>query len=282
MEATRKKFESMKKKKKTKKKALKEESVSREGTEEPEAEGKESEEKKAEEATEEKKAEESTEEKPAEQKPSEKAITASAEKSTKTDETSLTEEPKTAIAEKDDLSKTKEAPLSAAVSTEAKVPETPLATTHAEKAHSHTDKYNPISPAPDSENVNTLKELIEQQKATIKKLRDENTDLKLSRMDFQDRISELELEVEQLKLYTPTAHEPLPQTSSMGATSFLASPIKPAKPVFTRNDYASESKQNIADQKQSADFREQLMVWKGWQVDMTQWHGSSNAQVVAL
>lgn len=277
LEAARKKFEEMKKKKKkTKKKALKEEAVSKEGTAEPEGE----ENTVLEEKT---PGEIAPEEKASEEATSEKALEEVKEpKSAKTTEVSAVEELKTETADKETVSKEEKAPIDApTTATEGDKSSEAPAEPIVEKPHTHTDKYNPISPAPDSEDVKSLKDLIEQQKATIKKLRDENTDLKLSRMDYQDRISELELEVEQLKLYKPAQELPS-QVPPVSASPFLASPIKHAKPVFTRNDYASESKQNLADQKQSTDFREQLMVWKGWQVDMTEWHGSTNAQVVAL
>lgn len=125
---------------------------------------------------------------------------------------------------------------------------------------------NKISTDSDT-SVPALQEIIDQQKNTIKKLRNENTDLKLSKMDLQDKISELEQLVEQLKksggVMPPPVHK-----------------LVPAEPVFTKNDYASQSTQNLTSST-TEDFREKLMVWKGWQVDMTNW-GGVQSQVVRL
>lgn len=123
-----------------------------------------------------------------------------------------------------------------------------------------------------------MKQTIEQQKSTIKKLRDENTDLKLSKMDLNDKILSLELENKNLKALTSS-------TSSVPGGSPIATykeTFKPAKPVFTKNDYASSSQQSFSKSNATEDFREKLMVWKGWQVDMTNWNGSGATQKVAL
>ncbi|KAK6461821.1 hypothetical protein DFJ63DRAFT_200113 [Scheffersomyces coipomensis] len=128
------------------------------------------------------------------------------------------------------------------------------------------------------EEVKALKDTIEQQKNTIKKLRDENTDLKLLKMDLNDKISELQKEVKLLQGSggstgtSSTNYIPNPVLSP-------AKPIVPAKPVYTQNDYATLSQQNFAKFNHTEDFREKLMVWKSWQVDMTNW---SQTQKVAL
>ncbi|ABN66616.1 predicted protein [Scheffersomyces stipitis CBS 6054] len=127
-----------------------------------------------------------------------------------------------------------------------------------------------------SSEIAELKATIEQQKNTIKKLRDENTDLKLSKMDLKDKIAELENEIRTLK----TGGVP----SANNSTNIQPTPrvAVPAKPAITRNDYASISQQSFSKFKHTDDFREKLMVWKGWQVDMTNWSGSGMSQKVAL
>ncbi|RCK55223.1 hypothetical protein Cantr_03853 [Candida viswanathii] len=128
--------------------------------------------------------------------------------------------------------------------------------------------------------IEELKQTIEQQKSTIKKLRDENTDLKLSKMDLNDKIHSLELENKNLKALTSSVSAGQSATASPAAV--FRDTVKPAKPVFTRNDYASISQQSFTKFNATDDFREKLMVWKGWQVDMTNWNGSGATQKVAL
>lgn len=120
--------------------------------------------------------------------------------------------------------------------------------------------------------IASLKATVEQQKETIRKLRDENTDLKLGRMDLNDKIAELEASVATLSSGA-AAVSPVQQEKPV---------LKPAKPVFTTNDYASASQQALAMFENTADFRERLMVWKGWQVDMTAWNSTTFAPKVAL
>lgn len=125
--------------------------------------------------------------------------------------------------------------------------------------------------------ISELKAKVEEQAKTIAKLRDENTDLKLGRMDLQDKVDELEHQIVQLK-----------SNSSSGATlsavpaPALTTPLKPAKPVITTNDYASISQQNFKKFETTVDFRERLMIWKGWQVDMTNWNGTGAVTKVAI
>ena len=123
------------------------------------------------------------------------------------------------------------------------------------------DKTNTESADPSSE-VPSLKATIEQQKATINKLRDEITDLKLDRMDLKDKINELEKKL------------------AAGGTAKLPETPKyyPAKPVITTNKFASASKEDI-NAVTTDDFRERLLAWKGWQVDMTPW---TNGQKISL
>ncbi|KAK6201024.1 uncharacterized protein RJT21DRAFT_119990 [Scheffersomyces amazonensis] len=134
-----------------------------------------------------------------------------------------------------------------------------------------------ISNAESGEEIKTLKETIEQQKNTIKKLRDENTDLKLLKMDLNDKIADLQEEIKALKSGSGSRSTIAPQVST--SQSSPIKPVAPAKPVYTHNDYATLSQQNFAKFNQTEDFREKLMVWKGWQVDMTSWN---EIQTVAL
>lgn len=127
---------------------------------------------------------------------------------------------------------------------------------------------------------------IEQQEKTIKKLRDENTDLKLHRMELNEKITELERDNQQLKQLSKSNYQPMPGSFSVPsrqqpASSGYNASIKPAKPMVTRNEYASASQQSLSKFPQTENFREKLMMWKGWQVDMRNWEGSG-AQKVAL
>ena len=122
--------------------------------------------------------------------------------------------------------------------------------------------------------IEELKQTVDQQKSTIKKLRD----LKLSKMDLNDKILSLEQENKGLKALASSA------SSVPGASPIVTykETFKPAKPVFTKNDYASSSQQSFSKSNATEDFREKLMVWKSWQVDMTNWNGSGTTQKVAL
>lgn len=121
---------------------------------------------------------------------------------------------------------------------------------------------NPAIPATTSvsSEVSELKKIVEQQKSTINKLRDELTDLKLDRMDLKDKIMELEK-----KLSNSTVVAEVPK-------------YVPAKPVITSNKFASASHEDI-NAVNTDDFRERLLAWKGWQVDMTRW---TSGQKLAL
>lgn len=120
------------------------------------------------------------------------------------------------------------------------------------------------SPSTNENSVEALKDIIQQHEKTIKKLRDENTDLKLLQMDLTDKIHELEQ-----KLALSSTHNvpnnPLPKK------------LTPAKPVYTKNEYASSFHDVTTN-----DFREKLMVWKNWQVDMTNWNSTYSTEKVIL
>lgn len=103
------------------------------------------------------------------------------------------------------------------------------------------------------EQVKELNLTVEQQKVTIKKLRNEATELKLDRMDLDDRIAELEEQVSQFKA------QPQIQTQSE---------VKNTHSVSTQ-----EKSDNVVD------FKEKLMSWKDWQVDMRTWNTATKAEV---
>ncbi|CAN3356381.1 hypothetical protein DICA3_C02586 [Diutina catenulata] len=148
-------------------------------------------------------------------------------------------------------------------------------------------KYAPVStPIPDD--VEGLRALVAEQKNTIAKLRSENTDLKLEQMDLNDRIAELEEEVRQMNHGQTAA-----PASTIGATAFdpqslepkakAPEPPRPAEPTFTSNDYASGSQADLTKKMEEvSDFREKLMLWKGWQVDMTQWGGVAKHPTIKI
>lgn len=116
-------------------------------------------------------------------------------------------------------------------------------------------------PSAENEELAELRTTVTMQTETIKRLRNENTDLKLEKMDLTDRIADLEAEIKALK-------------ATAGAAPKAAVKPAPADTTFT-NDYAKDTPQ-VPDK---GDFRERLMVWKGWQVDMTQWSGPSATKV---
>lgn len=121
--------------------------------------------------------------------------------------------------------------------------------------------------------IDELSMTIIQQKHTIKKLRDENTDLKLNKMDLDDRIAELEETSAKLKTGDKTLFPSA--VLSVGVKS------KPDVLPIKENKYALTS-QSFDTYVTSGDFRENLMFWKSWQVDMTDWNSSFHGQKVAL
>lgn len=131
------------------------------------------------------------------------------------------------------------------------------------KQHSH-DKYTPSNESIERQ-LAVLEETVEQQKSTISRLRDENTDLKLSKMDLDDTVHELRSQLALLK--------------ETGAVPPIKS-LQPAKAIITTNEFASESKQKL-NLEGTSDFRESLLLWKGWQVDMTVWN-VGGAQMVSF
>ena len=100
------------------------------------------------------------------------------------------------------------------------------------------------------EEIKKLNETIEQQKATIKKLRNETSELKLDRMDLDDRIAELESQMNQMQ---PEAHEQLKMRESTNSISGNA--------------------------EETVDFKERLMKWKNWQVDIRLWNTATRAEL---
>lgn len=117
--------------------------------------------------------------------------------------------------------------------------------------------------------IEQLQQTVEQQKATIAKLRDENTDLKLSRMDLEDKIVLLEQALKDLRALGA------PSTGSQPGA--MAPSYVPAKPAYSTNEFADEPVPGNVETA-TADFRERLMVWRGWQVDMVGWLRSPTSQ----
>lgn len=98
--------------------------------------------------------------------------------------------------------------------------------------------------------IDDLKTTIELQRNQIKKLRDENTDLKLERMDLSDKIAELQSQL---------AHQ--------NEVPALEHPTAANAPIYPTSIH-----------EPTGDIREKLLAWSGWQVDMREW--SDNKQVV--
>ncbi|RLV95983.1 hypothetical protein JA1_000541 [Spathaspora sp. JA1] len=123
--------------------------------------------------------------------------------------------------------------------------------------------------------IEELKKTIELQKNTINKLRDENTDLKLSQMDLKDKLAKLSGNTSVRG--SPVVPPPAAVTNSPSV--YKSETVIPAKPAVTRNDYASTSQQSFSTFPQTGNFRDKLMVWKGWQVDMTNWTTGTSEKV---
>ncbi|CCE85701.1 Piso0_005322 [Millerozyma farinosa CBS 7064] len=121
--------------------------------------------------------------------------------------------------------------------------------------------------------IEELQQTVEQQKTTIAKLRDANTDLKLSRMDLEDKIVSLEQALKDLRASgaPSTGNQP-----SATAPSYV-----PAKPAYSTNEFADEPVPGNVETA-TADFRERLMVWRGWQVDMVGWSRSATSQKLSF
>ncbi|GEQ70835.1 hypothetical protein JCM33374_g4515 [Metschnikowia sp. JCM 33374] len=126
------------------------------------------------------------------------------------------------------------------------------------------------------EQIAELTETVELQKSQIRKLRDENTDLKLERMDLKDKITELEKQLAALRAPKPNAVPlPVPQPPK----DVLAPTEPPAEPPISHS--SSPVKAPVVESPKKAntgDFREALLAWKGWQVDMRSWNGLQGAQ----
>lgn len=127
-------------------------------------------------------------------------------------------------------------------------------------ASSKTESTNPPNPISLNCTVDALEQQLELQRATISKLRDENTQLKLERMDLLDRIKEYE----QGQLCGPN----LPRASVEPQRPITL--VTTACPIYTHNAYAPAGQERVPHSA-SGDFRERLMAWKGWQMDMRGW-----------
>lgn len=135
---------------------------------------------------------------------------------------------------------------------------------------------------PNTADVHQLRTLVENQKKTINKLRDENTDLKLEQLDLKDRITELEAELAKLQKGDNHVASSRPLIGSTDSAPTHV-PVLPAKPIITSNDYALASQSDLSNKFEVVlDFRERLLLWKGWQVDMTNWNGVKGQPLLSL
>ncbi|OBA22500.1 hypothetical protein METBIDRAFT_31393 [Metschnikowia bicuspidata var. bicuspidata NRRL YB-4993] len=127
------------------------------------------------------------------------------------------------------------------------------------------------------EHINELNETIELQKNQIKKLRDENTDLKLENMDLKDQVTELRNELE--KLSARPSEPPFSQSISnkINTNEPLAQPDSQVLVVLTTNESQTNEE---ASASSNGDYKERVLAWKGWQVDMREWTGCQESQVV--
>lgn len=222
------------------------------------------------------------------------------------------------------------------------------------------EKPKPLESNDSAAEIEKLKKIIAEQEAIIKRQREENTTIKLSRMDLNDRIAELEEIIDELKaekesspqesvkaedvtapvldsqvnapvdeviasepappaaqssevldsLFNESSAAPstakvdvhdlfpdttakleslkgvsLPLTSGTSAeTNAVSKYLAPAVPEQTPSQPASMSDSKVLQSTASgiSDFRERLLVWKGWQIDMTQWDGATDAPKVAI
>lgn len=85
---------------------------------------------------------------------------------------------------------------------------------------------------------------------------------------FELKLKNYSLEAEELFPDVPKQKDPVTST-----IEDLFTPTIPATPVGGDTEAKRQAASNTSD------FRERLMVWKGWQVDMTQWGGSEAPQV---
>lgn len=258
LEAARKKFEELKKKKKKdKKKKAKKEDTNADDEDEQKDKGDVSESKEDTPLEEVKSGSGAFEENSVEQKEEKKSDTfAEKEKSVEVADEDRKPENKQTIEEEKDT---------AVEGTQTESPSVPLSSHDLDSIKS------------DSLVIEELQKTIEEQKRTIAVLRKEVKDLKLSKMDLDDTIADLRSENEQLKRNAISSQSP---SSNKSTSSHKAPMYKPAKPLFTTNDYASSSQQNLSKFSSIEDFREKLMIWKGWQVDMRSWSSPNSTKAV--
>lgn len=127
------------------------------------------------------------------------------------------------------------------------------------------------STEPGSVELAELRSTIEQQEVTIKKLRDENTSLKLERLDLSDKIAELE---QQLTIFQSGQHSPVQLSTPLLSTH--STQHAPAQsPVLHETSEAP-----VQSLTNSSDIKEHIMSWKHWNVDMRGWNGSKYTQIV--
>ena len=117
----------------------------------------------------------------------------------------------------------------------------------------------------DPEQFKSLHVTIQERDSTIQRLSSENAELVRTKHTLENRITELEKQLQQLSF----AEHPKDVTLTHEMRNF---------PQEYINEYSD--KRNVP--KGGYDFRENLMAWKGWQVDMRNWNQSSKLTQVIL
>ena len=117
----------------------------------------------------------------------------------------------------------------------------------------------------DPEQFKSLHITIQERDSTIQRLSSENAELGRTKHTLENRITELEKQLQQLSF----AGHPKDVTLTHEMRNF---------PQEYINEYSD--KRNVP--KGGYDFRENLMAWKGWQVDMRNWNQSSKLTQVIL
>ena len=127
--------------------------------------------------------------------------------------------------------------------------------------------------------INELQETIDLQKSQIKKLRDENTDLKLERMDLKDKVADLERQLHDLTVQKEGSSEKNTEKSSV-LHDPKGDPVGPQLSQLSELPTLNEAKTAEKPVVNTGDYKERILAWKGWQVDMRAWNGCQGAQVV--
>ncbi|KAM9895276.1 hypothetical protein OXX79_008186 [Metschnikowia pulcherrima] len=128
--------------------------------------------------------------------------------------------------------------------------------------------------------INELQETIDLQKSQIKKLRDENTDLKLERMDLKDKVADLERQLNSLTMQKERNSEKNTEKGLGLQSDPKRDPVGPQMSQSSELPTLGEAKTAEKPVVNTGDYKERILAWKGWQVDMRAWNGCQGAQVV--